>query len=201
MTYWYWLIQTLMWPFAWILIRLFYRLEIRGLENLKGFQKPLLIVSNHRTLIDSFLIGIILPFGSRFFPLRFMTEEERFHGSVLEFLRKIKLLKLIYLLGGGFSSMRGNGLENAIQTPLKLLARGGTVVMFPEGRLIREGLGVFYPGVAGIALKSGANILPFYIDAVRGTISISVGAPFKLNASGPEEGTKIIREKIASLSY
>src|SRR3989338_1328346 len=111
MRYFYWLAQTLMWPAVWILIRLFYRVEIRGRENLEKISPPLVIASNHKTLFDGFLILIALPWFSRFLPGRYMTEELHFRGPVLEFLRKAKLLKLFYLLTGGFPSYRGEGME------------------------------------------------------------------------------------------
>ena len=159
MKYWYWLVQTLLWPLVWILIRFFYRVEVHGREHLSNLKAPVIIASNHKTVFDVFLIGTSLPFASRFFPFRFMTEEERFHHPMLEFLRKIKFLKLVYLLAGGFPSKRGQGIEEGIKIPTGLLGEGESVIMFPEGRLIREeGLGVFYNGTAALAIKTGAPV-------------------------------------------
>ena len=202
MRYFYWLAQTLMWPAVWILIRLFYRVEIRGRENLEKISPPLVIASNHKTLFDGFLILIALPWFSRFLPGRYMTEELHFRGPVLEFLRKAKLLKLFYLLTGGFPSYRGEGMERAIGHPLKLLRRKGTVLMFPEGKLVREdNLGVFYNGTAALVAKSGAPVLPLFIKIERRKIIITIGESFKLNTDSIETGTRILRDKIASLPH
>ena len=202
MRYFYWLAQTLMWPAVWILIRLFYRVEIRGRENLEKISPPLVIASNHKTLFDGFLILIALPWFSRFLPGRYMTEELHFRGPVLEFLRKAKLLKLFYLLTGGFPSYRGEGIERAIGHPLKFLQSKGTVLMFPEGRLAPgDGLGVFYNGTAALVAKSGAPILPFFIKIERRKIIITIGESFKLNTDSIETGTRILRDKIASLPH
>lgn len=202
MRYWYWFIQTFLWPPAWILIRLFYRVQIRGREHLSNLQTPVIIASNHKTLFDVFLIGTSLPFASRFFPLRFMTEEIRFRGPVLEFLRKLLVLQFIYRLTGGFPSRRGEGVEKAISHPLKLLAGGQTVLMFPEGGLIREDvLGVFYPGTAVLAAKSGVFVLPLSMRFSGRQFSLSFGAPFKLKADSVEAGTQLLREKISKLLY
>ena len=189
-------------PAVWILIRVFYRVEIRGRENLEKISPPLVIASNHKTLFDGFLILIALPWFSRFLPGRYMTEELHFRGPVLEFLRKAKLLKLFYLLTGGFPSYRGEGMERAIGHPLKLLRRKGTVLMFPEGKLVREdNLGVFYNGTAALVAKSGAPVLPLFIKIERRKIIITIGESFKLNTDSIETGTRILRDKIASLPH
>ena len=202
MKYWYWFIQNLMRPAVWILIRVFYRVEIRGRENLEKISPPLVIASNHKTLFDGFLILIALPWFSRFLPGRYMTEELHFRGPVLEFLRKLRVLQFIYRLTGGFPSYRGEGVEKAIEHPLKLLRRKGTVLMFPEGRLAPgDGLGVFYNGTAALVAKSGAPILPFFIKIERRKIIITIGESFKLNTDSIETGTRILRDKIASLPH
>lgn len=202
MRYFYWFTQTLIWPLAWVLIRLFYKVEIRGRENLRALSGPLIIAANHKTLFDGFLMGICLPFASRFFPLRFMTEELHFRGAALEFLRKTKLLKFFYLLTGGFPSYRGEGIEKAVEYPAKLLEQGGTVLMFPEGRLIREdNLGAFYHGTSALVIKSGAPVLPVFMKIKDKKITISLGQIFRLNPHTIDEGTKLLREKISELYY
>ncbi|MDP3785382.1 MAG: lysophospholipid acyltransferase family protein [bacterium] len=200
MKYWYWLIQNLMRPAFGILIRLFYRVEIRGREHLKGAQAPMIIASNHKTLLDAFLILIALPWFSRFLPGRYMTEEMQFKGRVLQFLADVKLLKFFYILTGGFPSKRGMGIEAAIQIPLKILEKGGVVLMFPEGGLIRgNNLGVFYNGTSVLAAKSGAPILPFFIKIERRKIIITIGEIFKLNTLNFEEGTASLKARIENL--
>ncbi|OGF59048.1 hypothetical protein A3B05_00600 [Candidatus Giovannonibacteria bacterium RIFCSPLOWO2_01_FULL_43_160] len=200
MKYWYWFIQNLMWPAVWVLLRLFYRIEIRGKEHLKNIRPPVIIASNHKTIFDVFLIGTSLPFASHFFPFRFMTEEERFHHPMLEFLRKIKFLKLVYLLTGGFPSKRGQGLGAAVVIPTGLLGKGETIIMFPEGRLVRgEELGVFYNGAAALALESGKPILPFFIKIEDRKIIITIGEIFELKNQNFNEGTSAIRVKIENL--
>ena len=202
MKHWYWFIQNLMWPAAWTLLRFFYQIEIRGREHLKNIRLPVIIVSNHKTLFDSFLIGIALPFLSPLFPIRFMAEEERFNAPMLEFLKKIKLLKLIYIFCGGFPSRRGTGVENAIKLPLKLLQEKETVVMFPEGQLMRDdSLGIFYPGIAALALRSGANILPLTIRLENHKILLNLGEPFRLESPNIDSGVEIIRVKVQNLFY
>ncbi len=200
MKYWHWFIQGVLRTAAWILTKFFYRVEIRGRENLEKISPPVIIASNHKTLFDGFLILIALPWFSRFLPGRYMTEEMQFKARALQFLADIKLLKFFYILTGGFPSKRGMGIEAAIGIPLKILEKGGVVLMFPEGELIRgDNLGVFYNGTVMLAVKSGAPILPFFIKIERKKIIVTIGEIFKLNTSNFEEGTAFLKAKIENL--
>ena len=133
-----------------------------------------------------------------------MTEEMHFRGRFLQFLADMKLLKFFYILTGGFPSKRGMGLDVALKIPLRLLEKGAVILMFPEGRLIREdNLGVFYNGTSALAIRSKAPILPFHIRIGRGNIRMTFGESFSLANPHPvsvEEGTAIIKEKIAALA-
>ena len=205
MKYWYWFIQTFFFqPVTGLAIRLFYRVEVSGKENLSKLKTPVIAVANHKGIVDSFLMGFVFPWSSKFYPMRYMAEEIKFNGPFLDFFRKIKLLKLLYRIGGAFPSGRGLGLEGAIQHPLKLLAKGETIVMFPEGRIIKEpSLGIFYPGAAALALRSSANLLPIAIRPVGRKIFIKIGEPFRLGSNPHpltiDEATQIIKEKIQNL--
>jgi 1-acyl-sn-glycerol-3-phosphate acyltransferase len=202
MKYWYWFMQNLMWPFGWALIRIFYRVEVFGKENISKVKPPVIIVSNHRGTLDGFLIASIMPWGSRIFPLRFMIETKRFTGSAIEFLRKIGLMSIFNALVGGFPSGRGSGVEKAIETPLKFLKRGSAILMFPEGRIqYQETLGVFRNGASALALKSKAAVLPFFIKFQNNRrVRIFIGEPFKLASYSIEAGTLTLKEKIEKLS-
>ena len=202
MKYFYWFIQTLMWPLMWLGVELFYRVKIEGKGNLRGASSPLLIIANHRSVHDHFLIGMALPWGSRLFPVRPMSEDLQFKGKYLEFLRKIGLLKIFFALVGSFPSRRGQGIERAVEIPIRILKEGGTVIMFPEGRIHydREELGEFYHGASTIALRAGADILPLLLKKSGRTIRITIGEPFRLSRITPEEGTEIFRQKLETLS-
>ena len=197
----YWLVQTLMWPLMWLGVGIFYRVTIRGKEHLHGLSSPLLIIANHRSVLDPFLIGMALPWGSRLFPVRPMSEDLQFTGKYLEFLRKLRLLKIFFALVGSFPSRRGQGTQRAAEIPIQILKEGGTVIMFPEGRIHygQEELGEFYHGAAAIALGAGADVLPFYIKKSKRRIYIVIGELFRLGEAEPEKGTAVFRQKIEAL--
>lgn len=183
------------------MLRFFYTIEVNGKENFANAKTPLIIVSNHKSFMDIFLVGASFPWLSRFFPLRFMAEEMEFIDPILQFLMRIKLLKLVYLFIGGFPSQRGSGVEVAIQLPSELLRNGQNVALFPEGKMnLDEGLGIFYPGAAALALKSQAEILPIGFIFSGKKIKIAIGRSFKLNQSDTiDSGTSLIRQKVDAL--
>lgn len=197
----YWFVQYfLVWPIAGIILRIFYKIEVRGRENLDGVKPPLIMASNHKTLLDGFIIVVSFPWLSPILPGRYMTEEFDFRSMALRIISRLRILKLFYLLTGGFPSGRGQGIENAIKIPARILKNGGTVLMFPEGFLIRgDELGYFYHGTSALALVSKAPILPVHIKISRGRIRVTFGKVFNLEAGSKEEGTEILKEKIQGL--
>lgn len=185
--------------FAGILIRLFYNVEFIGKENLENLFGPLIIASNHKTLFDGFLIGLALPFRSKVFPMRYLIETTHFRGKHLERFRKLGLMTFFRNITGGISSHRGEGVERAIKEPTEILKKGGTILMFPEGRIVREdGLGKFFNGTSALAIASDAPVIPFHIKVENKKIFVTAGEAFTISGS-IEAGTETIREKIEAL--
>lgn len=197
----YWLIQSLVTPIIGAILKFKYNIKVFGAENWKGVRSPVIIASNHKTLFDGFLITLTLSLGSRILPLRFMIESFRFRGTKLELLRKLGMIAFFRFISGGFPSNRHRGIDNAIKIPVKILKKGGTVLMFPEGWLIKEdSLGKFFNGTSALAIASGAPIMPVHIKVKNKDIFITVGELFSLETNDVEEGTAILREKILELS-
>lgn len=197
----YWFVQNfIVWPLAGVVLRILFKIEIRGRENLAGVRPPLIIASNHKTLIDGFLLMIALPWLSPVLPGRYMTEEFEFRARALRILARLRILRFFYILTGGFPSKRGQGIENAIKIPAAILKNGGTVLMFPEGKLVRENsLGQFYHGTSALVLAATVSILPVYIKVSRGKFTITFGKVFSLETASKEEGTEILKKKIEEL--
>lgn len=190
----------IVWPLAGVVLRILFKIEIRGRENLAGVRPPLIIASNHKTLIDGFLLMIALPWLSPVLPGRYMTEEFEFRARALRILARLRILRFFYILTGGFPSKRGQGIENAIKIPAAILKNGGTVLMFPEGKLVRENsLGQFYHGTSALVLAATVSILPVYIKVSRGKFTITFGKVFSLETASKEEGTEILKKKIEEL--
>jgi 1-acyl-sn-glycerol-3-phosphate acyltransferase len=137
-------------PAAVALMRLLFRLEVRGREHVPP-AGPLLLVSNHVSVLDPPLIG-----GASPRELFFLAKEELFRVPVLG--------RLIFALNA--RPVRRDGSDSrALKAALRLLAEGRALLVFPEGTRGREGqLGAGKPGVGMLAVTSGACVVPVHIS-------------------------------------
>ena len=81
---------------------------------------------------------------------------------------------------------RGESDAAAVSNAMKMVADGELVGIFPEGTRIKgDALGKFQPGVAMMAMRSKAAIIPVYIDRklklFRRT-HVTIGTPIDLSA-------------------
>lgn len=126
--------------------KLFYSFSIEGAENIPQ-DKPLIIASNHRSYADPVIITMPMKL-----PVSYMAKEELFKNKLAGwFITKL----------GAFPVVRGAGDMSIIDKSAEILASGRHVVIFPEGTRSRDGkVGKGKSGVALIAAKSGADVLP-----------------------------------------
>jgi glycerol-3-phosphate dehydrogenase (NAD(P)+) len=112
-----------------------------------------ILASNHRSFLDPFVVGICL---NR--PVYFVAKKELFDRRLAGWFLNCL---------GAFPIKRGESDEESVETAKQILARGGALVIFPEGTRIREGsLGRPKRGVGRLALETGAPVVPV---AVHGT--------------------------------
>ncbi|HEX8416164.1 MAG TPA: AMP-binding protein, partial [Methylobacterium sp.] len=137
-----------------ILFRAFYRLEVRGLENVEAAGPNAIIALNHVSFLDAPLA------------LSLLEQEPVFaidHGIaqrwwVKPFLRITRAMPL-----DPTKPMATRTLINAVKS-------GETLIIFPEGRLTVTGsLMKVYDGAGLIADKSGAMVVPVKIEGLEKT--------------------------------
>ena len=154
---------------------------------------PLLVVSNHLSNVDPPLLGASLPRR-----LYFLAKRGMFKGPVAPFLRAY----------GAFPLDRDGHDVAALRWSLRLLQEEQVLVLFPEGTRSPKGLGPALPGIAMLAVRSQAPILPVAITGTQhlgglwrlfcptGQIRVTIGDPFSLP---PIEG-KLERAQLDSLT-
>ena len=200
MNIWYVLIKIIFRIYILIFIR---KIKVTGWENLIDGAK--IVVANHPNMTDS----CVLPFIFSEDPI-FLIQAETFSVPIIGFLLR---------KSGHIPVVKGQG-RIALDTALKRLSLGNTVVIFPEGRLNHgEGLSRAGSGAAVLAKRSGAPILPigFYVSPndtlilkgkiqnrktfarwqVRGNCHVNIGPPWQITKSN---GENIPRLKLRAIT-
>ncbi len=142
------------------LFLIWFRLDRIGKEHAR-VDRGLIVAANHRSFLDPFVIGAMLPWNR---PLHYVAKvelfEPRWQGWILNRL-------------GAYPVRRGQADDETVATSAAILERGGAVCIFPEGTRIRHGsLAAPHRGVGRLALESGAAVLPV---AVFGTEHVREG--------------------------
>jgi 1-acyl-sn-glycerol-3-phosphate acyltransferase len=135
----------------------------------------------------------------------------------IRFMAKQEAFEMFFLGGllrgiGCFPVRRGEADRRAMVTCLQVLRVGNPLGFFPEGTRSRDRtLHRAHPGIAFLARKSGAPILPVGVIGTpearlrRSDIRVRVGAPFQLNDLGlqtsatEQEVADAIMRKVAAL--
>src|SRR6516164_4889744 len=138
-----------------MLLRAFYRLEVRGRENLGKAGANAIIALNHVSFLDGAVALSIL-------------NKEPVFAVDREFSQRWWVRPLIKLT-------RAMPLDPArplaTRTLIHEVRNGETLVIFPEGRITVTGqLMKVYDGAALIAEKSGAMVVPVRIEGLEATI-------------------------------
>jgi glycerol-3-phosphate dehydrogenase (NAD(P)+) len=131
---------------------IYFRMRRIGREYIPS-HGPVIVAANHRSFLDPFVIGT-------------MARRPMYYVAKKELFRRRWQAWFLSMLGA-FPVDRGASDEETIATARGILARGGIVLIFPEGTRIRPGsLGRPHRGVGRLALQTGAPVVPV---AVIGT--------------------------------
>src|ERR1039457_626331 len=128
------------------LFRSAFRLKVIAPERIPPVG-PLVVVANHESNLDGFVLMSV--FGER--RLTFLSAAHLFEKpAVGRFLRSIGALPV--------EEQRAN--VGSFKKALAILARGGTMAVFPQGGIARDEM---HGGAAFLALKANAALLPLHL--------------------------------------
>lgn len=153
-----------------ILFKIFFRIEVKGIENVPKTGKVILC-SNHAHLLDPILISIAFPRQ-----VNWMAKKELFQNKFLSsFIRKL----------GSFPVDRDDTDITAIKNALRVLKSEEVLGIFPEGtRVSSIDLENAKPGVALLSIKSKATVVPVLIESnykFFNKVIIKIGKPLDLS--------------------
>ena len=132
-----------------VFFRVFNRIEIKGRERIP-LTGPLIIVANHISNADPpALMSHVVPVR----PAAIMAKKEVF---------ALPLLRRLFLSWKGIpvDRSREGGDMSALRGGIDVLKNGGCLVLFPEGTRAKDGPLKPKLGVAMLAHKTGAPVLP-----------------------------------------
>ncbi|HEX4018542.1 MAG TPA: lysophospholipid acyltransferase family protein [Frankiaceae bacterium] len=122
---------------------------------------PLILAGNHASWLDGPLVVAECPR-----PVRCLTKVELYKGALGWFLSKI----------GQIPIDRGRPDRTALHASLEELKNGGAIGMFPEGTRGTGELDSVHDGVAWLAVRSGAMVLP--VACLGTAVALPKGAKF-----------------------
>lgn len=166
-------LQTLAWLPTRLLLNFFCHFEVRGRKNLAGLTNAI-FAPNHANELDPIVLTAALsPFG-RFAPMYYVSDAvENFQKKDFGWRR--------HLYKGWFFKSWGShpvatGLKNyekALVPHVKIIKNGGSLCIFPEGYITRDGkLREARGGVVFLSTHTGTPVVP-----------VAISETFKLNPS------------------
>lgn len=131
------------------ILTLWFRPRMKGLEKL-DLSQPSLITPNHVSLLDAVLLSFTLPKNATFVV---NTEIAKKFAFFLRFRKHITVDPLN---------------PYSIRHMLRVLKKGETLVIFPEGRITTTGgLMKIYSGVGYLAMRTGVPVYPVIIQGLQ----------------------------------
>jgi 1-acyl-sn-glycerol-3-phosphate acyltransferase len=136
------------------LLRAVYRLQVTGAERLPA-SGPLVVVANHESVLDPFVLGCALDRE-----LRFLAKAELWRSRPVAWAMDGL---------GALRVERGSGDREALAEARRALEAGDAVAVFPQG-VVRSS-GPWHRGAAKLALSTGAPVVPVLLVGTARALS------------------------------
>ena len=198
----------LAWPATYVLAAP----RIRGRENLRGLQGPVLVVANHVTYLDIAWVLPALPArlrnrlatamrGERLAEMRRPAKSQNIFERFMERLSYVLALSLFNV----FPLPKQSGFLQSFSFAGNLVDRGWNILIFPEGQTTEDGQMVpFRSGIGLLAKQLNIPVVPMHLDGLfdlkqtgriitrPGHVRVTVGRPVRF--SSQQDAGEIARE-------
>lgn len=152
-----------------ILSRTRYKLQVLGLENMPA-QGGVLLLGNHVSWFDWAMLQMASPR-----PVRYVMKRSVYEKWYLRWL--MNQFEIIPISNGASSE--------ALKLVSKALKSGEVVAIFPEGHISMNGhLSEFKSGFEKAAEGTGAQILPFYLQGLWGSVYSYAKGQYRESSKG-----------------
>lgn len=134
------------------LLRLLFKVELRGIEHLRNAGERVVIIANHQSFLDPMLLATFMDEKPAFAMNSFQAERWYFKP----FTKPFQIFRI--------DPSKPMSMKGLIQS----LRQGRRVVLFPEGRITHTGgLMKVYDGTGMIIARTGATIVPVCIEGAQ----------------------------------
>lgn len=167
------------------LLRLFASIEVRGKENLKGLSPPVLFAANHQSHLDTPVILSSLPESWR-------RRVAVAAAADFWFAAGRGKTFLATLLFNAFPFSRTDAIRPTLEHCSRLLDRGWSVLIYPEGTRSETGeMAPFKSGTGMMAVELGVPVVPIHVRGTheilprgqsmpkRGKVRVQIGKPLR----------------------
>ena len=157
---------------AQVLLKTILPVKYHGLENVSELKAPYILMGNHTTMLDPFMMAVAIPQ----YQIRFIGKKELWKVKPFAwFANQIRAIPVD----------RHNTDMEAMRACMRVTREGHVLGIFPEGTRHHEGLMTeLESGVAMIALRSKVPLVPVYIAGKLGlfrTLHVYVGQPIMMD--------------------
>ena len=157
---------------AQVLLKSILPVKYHGLENVSNLEAPYILMANHTTMLDPFMMAVAIPK----YQIRFIGKKELWKIKPFAwFANKIRAIPVD----------RHNTDMEAMRACMRVTREGHVLGIFPEGTRHHKGLMTeLESGVAMIALRSKVPLVPVYIAGKLGlfrTLHVYVGKPILMD--------------------
>lgn len=146
--------------------------KYHGLEHVRDLKAPYILMANHTTMLDPFMMAVAIPQ----YQIRFIGKKELWKFPPFAwFANAIRAIPVD----------RHNTDMEAMRACMRVTREGHVLGIFPEGTRHHKGLMTeLESGVAMIALRSKVPLVPVYIAGKLGffrTLHVYVGQPIMMD--------------------
>ena len=166
------LMYSIVLPIAQALFKTILPVKYHGLDNVRSMEAPYILMANHTTMLDPFMMAAAIPQ----YQIRFIGKKELWKVPPFAwFANNIRAIPVD----------RHNTDMEAMRACMRVTREGHVLGIFPEGTRHHKGLMTeLESGVAMIALRSKVPLVPVYIAGKLGlfrTLHVYVGKPIMMD--------------------
>lgn len=196
------------------LYRLFVKLEREGVPHLERLSGPVIYIANHVSYLDQPTIMFALPAAKRYRVATAAWAEFFFANdrSRLQHIWKRLAFEYCSVFFGVFPLPQSSGFRATLQHMGKLVDRGESLLLFPEGERTPHGaLLPFRQGLGIMASELGVPIVPVATIGLeqvlprgrvwphRGTVRVAFGAPLDVRGKTIAEVVELSENAVREL--